>query len=122
MVHQYIRVWSWCAGRSCNENIRTSDDETTILFPSFNPMVKSGTRLLLISGHHSLERKCSDCAYMQAHITWWCTSEEAVEYRKTSIPGTKNCQFWAPCETIKKGLFARIKQFFQNDWLKVKRE
>jgi len=34
---------------------------------------------------------------MQAAVSWWCTSEEAVKKRNTAIPGTRGCPHWDPC-------------------------
>lgn len=45
-------------------------------------------------------RGCPDCAHMKAAVSWWCTSDDAIEYRGTSFPGVHSCQFWEPCKTL----------------------
>ena len=66
-------------------------------------------------------RECADCVHLQAFgwISWWCTNQEAVEARGTSIPGCCLCRYWAP--KIKSyprlrvgrgiGLWAQLKAF-----------
>jgi len=47
-------------------------------------------------------RCCADCCHLQAAVSWWCVSDEAVEARGTSIPGVRDCVFWQPAK-IRKG-------------------
>jgi hypothetical protein len=44
------------------------------------------------------QRRCYDCAHMKGAISWWCTSKGAVAFRGTSIPGIRDCSFWAPAK------------------------
>jgi len=53
---------------------------------------------VLRSGTPDLEKKsCYDCSHCKASVSWWCTSDDAAEYRGTKIPGIINCKFWEPC-------------------------
>ena len=42
------------------------------------------------------KKRCFDCFYCKATVSWWCTNEEAINYRGTSIPGICDCIFWKP--------------------------
>lgn len=42
------------------------------------------------------KKSCYDCGNLVGHISWWCKSKEAIEYRGTSIPGIIRCKFWKP--------------------------
>lgn len=41
-------------------------------------------------------RGCFDCRFCASAVSWWCVSQEAVEWRGTNIPGVHNCPFWKP--------------------------
>jgi len=58
-------------------------------------------KLVLNKGitHNHDRRDCGDCYYLQAAVSWWCKSKEAVKARKTNIPGETNCPYWKPCLT-----------------------
>lgn len=43
-------------------------------------------------------RRCFDCRHMRAAVSWWCTNKEAIAHRGTSIPGIRDCGFWAGAE------------------------
>jgi hypothetical protein len=42
------------------------------------------------------KKSCYDCNHLTSALSWWCGSKEAVEYRKTKIPGCIKCKFWEP--------------------------
>jgi hypothetical protein len=42
------------------------------------------------------KRRCADCYYCRAAITWWCTNEEIRKKYHTSIPGYRDCPEWKP--------------------------
>ena len=53
--------------------------------------------LRVIEGEPDAERRCcAECRHCKAAGCWWCTNEDAVKWRGTSVPGIKNCQFWEP--------------------------
>lgn len=71
-------------------------------------------KVLMISGKHSADRGCSDCAHLEAHVSWWCKSADALKARGTNIPGVINCPFWKPCPTkAEVGFFSRL----FGDWI-----
>lgn len=39
---------------------------------------------------------CYDCGHLIGKVSWWCTNEEAINVRGTSIPGVDNCPYWKP--------------------------
>ena len=41
-------------------------------------------------------RNCSDCIYLKAYVTWWCTNKKAIEIRGTQIPPCIHCTEWQP--------------------------
>lgn len=41
-------------------------------------------------------RCCDDCGHVFGLVNLWCGSDEAVEFRKTQIPGCIGCKFWKP--------------------------
>lgn len=56
------------------------------------------------------ERKsCYDCAHLKSAVHWWCTKQEAIEARGTSLPGTILCPFWVPEWDMIKDEFKTIK-------------
>lgn len=42
------------------------------------------------------KRCCYDCCHLKAAVSWWCINDDAIKFRGTRIPGTRNCQFWGP--------------------------
>lgn len=38
----------------------------------------------------------TDCLHLEAKISWWCGSRDAIAWRGTAIPGAHNCPFWEP--------------------------
>ena len=66
-----------------------------------------------IYGEPDSERKnCNDCLYCKAAVSWWCTNEDAKEYRGTNLPGICNCKFWSPIKKYYQLSF--WKRFFGN--------
>ena len=43
-----------------------------------------------------VKRTCGDCGWLQAAVSWWCKSSEAIEFRGTNLPGCSKCVFWKP--------------------------
>ena len=43
-----------------------------------------------------IRRNCSECQFLHGRISLWCTNEQAVKMRGTSIPAISNCPFWKP--------------------------
>lgn len=41
-------------------------------------------------------RSCFDCFHCQAAVNLWCTNENAIKDRRTSIPGVIKCPHWEP--------------------------
>ena len=39
-------------------------------------------------------RSCHQCLYLRAVISWWCTNDECIAWRGTSIPGGQGCPYW----------------------------
>lgn len=72
-------------------------------------------KLLMVSGQHDERRGCHDCKHMEAEVSWWCRSKEAIDARGTSIPGCIGCRFWEPCARLEDiGWKARI----FGDWVR----
>ncbi|MFA1510033.1 hypothetical protein ACDN41_12455 [Priestia aryabhattai] len=44
----------------------------------------------------SEQKRCFDCKHMIGHLSWWCSSKEAIDYRGTKTTGIRNCSFWEP--------------------------
>jgi len=42
------------------------------------------------------KRSCYDCYHLTSACSLWCSNKEAIEYRKTTIPGCIKCIFWKP--------------------------
>lgn len=40
------------------------------------------------------DKRCFDCFWLVGYVSWWCTNDEAIEQRGTSIPGVHSCSFW----------------------------
>jgi len=52
---------------------------------------------LYVDDETVFERKgCDSCAYLEGYVSWWCTNEDAREFRGTGIPGVRHCDFWYP--------------------------
>ena len=41
-------------------------------------------------------RNCAFCGWMKAAVSWWCSNEDAIKARHTSIPGIRHCPYWKP--------------------------
>lgn len=41
-------------------------------------------------------RSCYDCVHMVGYVSWWCTSDDAINDRGTRIPGCIHCPHWKP--------------------------
>lgn len=54
------------------------------------------------NGPDAERRACVDCGWLRGALHWWCMSEEAKEYRGTTIPGVHDCPFWKPAGPKKK--------------------
>lgn len=53
-------------------------------------------------GEPDAERaSCYDCAHLEAALSWWCTSKEAIKARGTTIPGVSKCPYWSPVKRAK---------------------
>ena len=37
---------------------------------------------------------CYDCTHLKAAVSWWCTNDDAIKWRGTSLPGVEKCPFW----------------------------
>ncbi len=44
-------------------------------------------------------RSCVDCRECKAAVSWWCTSQAAIDERGTRLPGVIGCPHWVPCLT-----------------------
>ena len=44
-------------------------------------------------------RGCADCKHCKAAVSWWCTSERAIELSRTRLPGIVKCPYWEPTRT-----------------------
>lgn len=54
------------------------------------------------------ERTCQYCSFLQMYyVNCWCRNRQAIEERRTSIPGQWNCRYWKP---NKKHILERIKE------------
>ena len=49
-----------------------------------------------------IKRSCDSCHYLIAKVNFWCSNEDAKEYRGTSIPGVCKCKFWKKSEKLVK--------------------
>ena len=43
-----------------------------------------------------VRRTCSECGWLKAYVSWWCTNNTAIKARKTRIPGVCRCLYWKP--------------------------
>ena len=58
------------------------------------------------------KRSCYDCGHLVSALSWWCGSDDAINYRGTSLPGCIKCTYWIPSV----GVRDRVKSFFSCIW------
>lgn len=65
----------------------------------------------------SYARKCGDCRYLKAAVSWWCVNKKAIADRGTAIPGTANCTYWKPMRSIES--MSKFRRFLSNTHLEI---
>jgi len=43
-----------------------------------------------------IKKRCLECKYLRASLSWRCTNEEAIKLRRTTFPGVILCTCWKP--------------------------
>ena len=75
--------------------------------------------MLIMRGKADEQAKaCDDCKHCKGSMSWWCTNEDAICERGTSIPGVSGCPHWEAA-TYKEDVSWVSWILPGNKWLKI---